>query len=87
MKLKLSVNCSRFFVNCSRFFVNCSRFFVNCSRFFIPIDKTGSLNVEISGTEVIKLFFLLKSAEHKILNAHKYTNNKKFSFLLAQISL
>ena len=26
-----------------------------------------------------KTFFMLNSAEHKILNAHKYENTKKFS--------
>ena len=31
--------------------------------------------------EVIKLFFLLNSAEHEILNAHKYKNIKKLSIL------
>ena len=30
-----------------------------------------------SGPEVIKLFFMLNSVEHKILNAHKYKNIKK----------
>ena len=27
-----------------------------------------------------KIFFMLKSVEHEILNAHKYENIKKFSF-------
>ena len=27
-----------------------------------------------------KIFFMLNSAEHEILNAHKYKNIKKFSF-------
>ena len=34
-----------------------------------------------SGPEVIKIFFMLKSTEHKILNVHKYKNIKKFGFL------
>ena len=34
-----------------------------------------------------KTFFLLNSAEHEILNAHKYENIKKFSIFQAQISL
>ena len=34
-----------------------------------------------------KTFFMLYSAEHGILNAHKYKNIKKFSFFAAQISL
>ena len=38
------------------------------------------------GPEVIKNF-RLNSAEHEILNAHKYKNIKKFSFFQAQISL
>ena len=32
-------------------------------------------------------FFLLNSAEHEILNAHKYENMDNLSFLQAQISL
>ena len=38
------------------------------------------------GPEVIKLFFVLDFTEHEILNAHKYKNIKKFSFLQAQMS-
>ena len=34
-----------------------------------------------------KTFFMLSSAEHKIINAHKYKNIKKYSFFQAQISL
>ena len=34
-----------------------------------------------------KTFSMLHSVEHKILNAHKYKNIKKFSILQAQISL
>ena len=30
------------------------------------------------GPEVVKLFFMLNSVEHEILNAHKYKNMKKF---------
>ena len=37
------------------------------------------------GPEVIKLF-MLNSAEHEILNAHKYKITKKFSFFQAQKS-
>ena len=32
------------------------------------------------GPEVIKLFFMLNSVEHDILNAHKYKNIKKVAF-------
>ena len=32
-----------------------------------------------------KTFFMLNSVEHKILNAHKYKNIKKFSYFQAQI--
>ena len=39
-----------------------------------------------TGPEAIKLFFMLNSTEHEILNAHKYKNIKKFVFL-GQISL
>ena len=38
------------------------------------------------GPEVIKLFFMLNSAEHELLNAHKYENIKNFSIFQAQIS-
>ena len=34
-----------------------------------------------------KTFSVLNSAEHEILNAHKYKNIKNFSFFKAQISL
>ena len=34
-----------------------------------------------------KTFFMLNSAEHEILNAHKYKKIKKFSFFQAQISI
>ena len=34
------------------------------------------------GPEVIKLFFMLDSAEHEILNDHKYKNIKKFGVFL-----
>ena len=33
-----------------------------------------------------KIFFMLNSGEHEILNAHKYKNIKKFSFFQTQIS-
>ena len=38
------------------------------------------------GSEVIKKY-MLSSAEHEILNAHKYKNIKKFGFLGSYISL
>ena len=41
----------------------------------------------ILSPEVIKLFFVLNSAEHKILNAHKYKKIKKFSIFQAQIKV
>ena len=34
-----------------------------------------------------KTFFTLNSAEHEILNAHKYKRIKKFSVFQAQISI
>ena len=40
-----------------------------------------------TGPKVVKEFFMLNSAEHEILNAHKYKNIKKFSILQAQIPL
>ena len=36
---------------------------------------------------VYKTFFMLNSAEHKILNAHKYQNTTKLSIFQAQVSL
>ena len=39
------------------------------------------------GPEVIKLFFVLNSVEHEILNAHKHKNIKKFRLFKAQLSL
>ena len=36
--------------------------------------------------EVIKLSFMLNSAEYEILNAHKYKSIKKISIFHAQIS-
>ena len=41
----------------------------------------------ISWARGYKTFFVLNSAEHEILNAHKYENIKKFSIFLYQISL
>ena len=34
-----------------------------------------------------KTFFMLNSAEHRILHAHKYKHTKKWGIFLAQISL
>ena len=48
------------------------------------MTKANILHVH-SGPKVIK-FFMLNSAEHEILNAHKYKNIKKFSFFQTQIS-
>ena len=39
------------------------------------------------GPEVIKLFFMLNSVEHEILNAQMYKNIKKVGVFQAQISL
>ena len=39
------------------------------------------------GPQVIKLFFMLNSVKHEILNAHKYKSIKKFGLYLAKISL
>ena len=43
----------------------------------VGLDQTAP--TEQSGLEVIKMFFLLNSAEHEILNGHRYKNTKKFS--------
>ena len=34
-----------------------------------------------------KIFFILNSVEHEILNAHKYKNIEKFGIFQAQLSL
>ena len=49
---------------------------------------TICFGVEIrSGPEVIKKVFMLISAGYDILDAHKYKNIMKFSFVQVQISL
>ena len=45
------------------------------------------INLDTPSPEVIKLFFMLNSAEHEILNVHKYKNIKKLSIFQAQVSL
>ena len=50
-------------------------------------DQTAVFKIRSSQARGYKTFFMLNLAEHEILNAHKYKNNKKFSFFLAQISL
>ena len=39
-----------------------------------------------SGPEVIKPFLMLNSADHKILNTHKYKISRNSAFFQAQIS-
>ena len=48
---------------------------------------TGQKQGHKPGPEVIKLFFMLNSAEHELLNAHKYENIKNFSIFQAQKNL
>ena len=50
------------------------------------VHVLGNKNYE-PGPEVTKLFFMLNSVEHEILNAHKYKNIKKFGLSKAQFSL
>ena len=38
-----------------------------------------ALKHEVTGARGYKTFFMLNSAEHEILNAHKYNNIKKLS--------
>ena len=47
----------------------------------------GCLAGTRTGPKVIKVFFLLNSAENEVLNAHKYKSIYKFSIFQAQISL
>ena len=42
--------------------------------------KKSEIGVDIIGPDVIKLFFMLSSAEHEILNVHRCKNSKNFSF-------
>ena len=51
------------------------------------INVYSELNMETTlGLRLLKIF-MLSSAEHEILNAHKYKNIKKFGIFLAQVSL
>ena len=45
------------------------------------------INSNVIWSRGYKRIFMLNSAEHEILNAHKYKNIVKFSILQAQISL
>ena len=84
--------------NSTRFLLNVvSHLSVHCHRAELSHTKTGheltkknsswlSSNSE-PGPQGYKKNFMLNSTEHEILNAHKYKNIMKFSFLLAQISL
>ena len=64
----------------------------NCAvfRYTVQLSTTDILVSSTShgtGPEVIKLFSMLSSFQHEILNAHKYKNIKKLSIFQAQISL
>ena len=53
--------------------------YVADAKHFLKVCKPGfgALRVKVldsPGSEVIKLFFMLNSAEHEILNARKYKN-------------
>ena len=48
-----------------------------------PVEKVP---VKLNWGLDYKTFFMLISAGHEILNAHKYKNIKKFSFFQSQIS-
>ena len=63
---------------------------VNKSRVCVQIisfDIEDTLSCLRSGHKVIKLVSFSTQLSMKFLNAHKYKNMKKFSFLQAQISL
>ena len=56
-------------------------------RFRVSFDSgLNFTDMAFPGPEVIN-FFMLKSAEHEILNAHKDETIKKFSICQAQISI
>ena len=60
---------------------------VNDYKYFIKqgqLLKTNDISTRARG---YKTFFMLNSAEHEILNAHKHQNIKKLSIFQAQISL
>ena len=44
-------------------------------------------SIKLSPGPKVITFFMLNSAEHEILNTHKYKIIKKFSFSQAQLSL
>ena len=56
--------------------------------FFICFSRQNTCfsSFQQTSPKVIKKIFMISSAEYEILNAHKYKNIKKFSFLQAQIS-
>ena len=49
--------------------------------------KADLLKIAIARVRGYKTFFVLNSAEHEILNAHKFKSVKKFIILQTQISL
>ena len=58
----------------------------------INIGSTESLVTLLQDCQEVRprsynTFFMLKSVEYEILNAHKYINIEKFNFFQAQISL
>ena len=49
--------------------------------------KANLLKIAIARVRGYKIFFVLNSAVHEILNAHKFKSVKKFIILQTQISL
>ena len=47
---------------------------------------SGKLQLKLTWILGYKTYFMLNSAEHEILNAHKYKSIKKFSFFQTEIS-
>ena len=54
---------------------------------FVSEEKIRKIQITENRPRVYKTFIMLNSAEHEILNAHKYKNIKKFGVFYVQISL
>ena len=46
---------------------------------FLTSGNVHLYHLEVTLARGYKTFFMLNSAEHEILNAHKYKNRRKFS--------
>ena len=44
------------------------------TNFYRVIVECSTLDIKLPAPKIIKIYFMLNSAEHEILNAHKYKN-------------